>query len=884
MALTPEQRNLVMDELFTGAPPMEYSMYEKILSDDRQRSRDNILQQIAASDPRGNYLGDMIGRAITGGTTIPSQEDLLRNRVLAGSMINTIPSVSSAFGGSRVDMFSGINAGFQNAGMMSGVSYGGMSGIQGPGALTDQLSRSVLNSLESSMYTAAGASRVGMTSGLSRTDIGQVVAGLGLRGGLNPEAEFVRVSTSAQARQLQASLSGAEQQANPLLMRNLEQAINDPEFQGATMLKQSSASVDRIRDLTEASTEAVAVMRSIIGPKGVPEVMDAIDSLLGEQVTTVGQARRAVSRMEQLKNLSATGVGTVQGLLTQQQGFANAFSAMGVSGPQAAMMGQDATMQMAMIRGQQQSYQAKAAGAGMYTPDFDPTITSAVLAQDAMALQTENPEVAAMLYGVQTAYGLNAGQREQIMAAITSINDTDLTGEEGQLEMESRINEANLLLEKYTGRTSAEILSTNPDVQRLLDPNMRRAQAGLNKEMIRRRTLDNFSEALTENDYLESARFGNRTEEQNAEFARVVFGNLSADEVLQIANGNMGNIDKVLADSGLSGEQKAAVRAQLVGNGVDAQFLKATLSTQDNEMLRTMVSRSTEIKTAKNMLDQRLSSMRFGGRDAASSGSFVEGLLGQTNFTDADVFEWMGSQGQPAFSTLGTMGDGGKIAWDLNALAAQTGMDADTLRGMASNEEGQMKILDTLANMGIGVGVSEGQVFGATQDQMTKARQDLDKALSYEKFKVLTGQESLTAAEKDMLDAAESGDAGAQAEVSALRGAALKKLRKRVPKLIDKAASGDEESTASLELMLTSGDAGVSTVLRQNLARELGEKREELSKVKDPASRKATKIQDQISKLEELQGLSAEEKFSPSNAFQLLLNILNELIAAVRAN
>jgi len=437
------------------------SQMEYILRQSRMQDQAAFQQQLLRSDPRAQFAAAMWEN------NMGALGNQGRNtaRLIAGSAINS-RQLSPLFGGSRVDMYSGIATGLGNAGLMGMRMVGDgptrTESFHGPGSLTSLTARSMLGVMESNMYNPLGGARTHRTGGLDRSELG-AVAGHMLSNGMYGEVGNVgtihKYKTRAEAKAARTKFKGSGdtdsvRQIDAMLQEHTGKDGEALDFEMPQRLMTIDDGMkEKFRAATEQGAKVVGQIKDILGDIGSSALIAQLESLTGG-AGGAQSLRMAEQRLQKVGAMAAAGGGSQQAYLAEHGRVAGLYQSMGMSSFSAAAASMDTMGAMSSKRLLNQKYVQTMADQGVYVEDrSEDAITESVM--NVAAMHDENPELATMLYAAQTSSKLTGEQRAALEKKIQGATNAGagLTGAERRQAVGKAMAGAASEVERQTGRS-----------------------------------------------------------------------------------------------------------------------------------------------------------------------------------------------------------------------------------------------------------------------------------------------------------------------------------------------------------------------------------------------------------------------------------------------
>jgi len=569
-----------------------YAQY--LIRNNRMRSNSALHAQILQSDPRAQFMAGIWNQNM-GVTGTPSNTTML----MAGSLVNS-RALSGLFGGSRLDMFAGIHTGLSNAGSL----MFGSERVRGMGAITGITAQAMMNQMERQMFNNTGGARLHRTGGLDRGQLGRTVAYAAASGGygdLGNVGRRISITGANQQAQIDAAMA-----VNDTDLAEDIRAITASALKGGKSVEVMAISRDarkKFAKVTEEYAQAVGSIQDIMGDIGDNNLFRALEDLAGFSGAGAGTA--AKQRLNRIRQMSASGAGSAEGLIRTFTQLSQAGRAMGFNSQHAATIAERSLSAQAARGGDDQRARAMFAEQGLYIQDMTEAGHRQRMLQQTF-MQDEMPELSAMLYAVQTAPGLSADERDRLRGQIQAAGSAPGSAADRRarlLNMQGRVEAA-------TGASAGFWLQhADGDALGKLDAQSQAVFGQISAAEANQRNLNRLGQDMR------TAFGGDRGRAQAmVDLAR----DYSAGTILDMAKGQTGQ------------------RAR------DMQFLAQTLL--QREYAQGIVSKESR----QNQDARELEALHVAnalGDQPKSVGSIVEGLMGGTSIGSQQVMEYLQATG-----------------------------------------------------------------------------------------------------------------------------------------------------------------------------------------------------------------------------------------------
>lgn len=350
------------------------SMNEYARRSIRQARDQQLMREILLEDQRAIMQSELIQSNL--GNSGPMGES---GRLGVSSLINS-RMMSGLMGGSRLDMFAGMNTGFSNSGTIRlRGSTNGVGEFYGSGGMMAEFSKQVMDETEKYFFNPMGGNRLHRTKGLNRSDFGKLMAEFGASGAMSGWGEYEQVDDGV----------------------------------GGSVMKVSQDTIDKSTKLMSQGAEVISQLKDIVGDQSMGDLINAMNSLAGGTISSVEKLQVVKKRLDTIKNLASQSGSSAEAFLSMHAQHAAAFRSAGYGSAAAATMGMLSTTRTAGMLGSLTEAQGYASSQGYNIPDM----TDAVAAEnvkDVAALTSENPQINAMLYAINSSNRLTPEQRKAL--------------------------------------------------------------------------------------------------------------------------------------------------------------------------------------------------------------------------------------------------------------------------------------------------------------------------------------------------------------------------------------------------------------------------------------------------------------------------------------
>lgn len=267
--------------------------------------------QLAAQGIAGKNAGQWYGR--NGQMASELAGMAINNQMMAGIM-----------GGSILDMYGGVNTAMAASGFQRmKLSGGGSTYFGGAGYVNDQISRIMTMRMQDNFFTDRGGAWLHKTSGLNRSDLGELVQYMGMGGAFaGNQVNRVVVNNEQHRQQLLADAIGKGNKTLAGDLRSLEGADWTKE---QNVLDVDKSTTDRINRKIELGAKALGAVKDIFGQQGVPKLMQIAKEISGMDISTTEGSREIVARMGRIKNFASMHGMSAEAVGMEQATIASAF-------------------------------------------------------------------------------------------------------------------------------------------------------------------------------------------------------------------------------------------------------------------------------------------------------------------------------------------------------------------------------------------------------------------------------------------------------------------------------------------------------------------------------------------------------------------------------
>lgn len=613
MAENPYNQNNFFTDFGAGAFGMSVSQADYLRRQSQQRDRSAFQNSILQHDPRAQMAAAMWEQNI-GGEFTP--EGRARTRLVAGSMINS-RMVSEVFGGSRLDMFSGMVSGLGNAGIMRLNVNGHPQQVFGPGGVTNVMARQMMRQVESQMFNEQGGARLHRTHGLNRSELGGAMGYMGTRGMLS---DINGVSTTYDEGTSRRDLKQRRADArDPFEREQLDRILKD---EGGTLFDKggklterqqiitvSEADRKRVADDVEDVAKTLGMIKGIMGDIGTSGLLQALDALSSGQGKQGMQA--AQNRLRNFKVAEMSGGGRADALLNAHVQMSQTYQQLGMSRHMALSAADSDTAAFSTSRLANQEWVNQMAQKGIYVANPTDSMAQTLVA-DTLALDSENPELATALFAIQRDRNLSPEQRATLLAQAGQV------GKAGSIEeMQRRSAGLAAAVGSATGVSMREWnRRAGGDPLSLLQGAQAQTYLDVSQEEMQRRMMGQ----------LQNDMGGTALDRQAAAAIATEFSKSS------MANFKEGDgISERLTSLGIAGDKQAGFVDQLMKT-LGAPKYSTLLSDEERQA---EAARQIEALRTEGKLD-----------GVRSTNTIIGGLLGEENISDAIAAEYMMSKGE----------------------------------------------------------------------------------------------------------------------------------------------------------------------------------------------------------------------------------------------
>jgi len=402
------------------------------------------------SDKRAQHAAHMASGIIAGSN---SAEWMRSNgkaaSMVAGMAINS-NLVAPIMGGSILDMYSGVNTGLASGGRFE-MSTGGTRGYHsGAGYVNDQMSRVSLDRMQDHFYTDTGGARLRRTSGLNRSEIGQVASLIGQGGGFAGMTSG-ELRTVGSESERQSMMAAAKRSGNSSLQKDLQSLEGEDFNKGLSVFDMDQGTSRAVNEKIEAGAKAMSAMKDIFGSRPFLELSQYAKDLTGMDISSVGGSQEIFAKVARMKVMAAS-AGMSVGAVSREQAAMGTALGGGSFGSFAAedifrrtQGAINASNEYAVIQGEK----------GRYVATHSREEVNDINVQGAAALARENPEMAGALYALHKSEGMDPTNQGRIREAIAGVNSvTGATSSERRSNLKEARNKLNEAVRTATGQTA----------------------------------------------------------------------------------------------------------------------------------------------------------------------------------------------------------------------------------------------------------------------------------------------------------------------------------------------------------------------------------------------------------------------------------------------
>ena len=675
-------------------------------------------------------------------------------RQVVGSLVNS-PMLAGMSGGNILDMYNGINTGMLNSGMSFGTIGGqGAYTYGGVGYMQDQVAKQLTRGVQENFFTATGGSRMAETSGMDRTEIGQIAAYMGLRGGFSGmgsagDTREFRDKAAVQAELKRVTDSGGEGTAYADELQSLVDMDGD---KGGVAFKINDQMVDKVNSKIREGAKALASVKDIIGDRGIGELADVAEKLTGLDITNVENARSVTERFRRIKTFSEANGLNQEAVLSEQIQIGQHLRANGLSKEASAISSEVVQQQSrdAFVnnRAARNALQAQ----GLYAPETSVEDMKAISSADVTSMLKSETDVAALAYSIQSSTTMTPEQKAAFRERLATLGSR-VTGDSKEERKSSQFEEVKAL-ESDLVDAGGMALGTVYDMAGGRDNVLGLVQSEADVRAMTRSALGLSQQRLLDNnlpDAINQRAFGSRFVEQGRfdeaataqTFSRAIAefdSSTTRNPMMRALRGDNPTEDfnKILQRAGVDEETKKALKDSMMGivgvstdeggdlvfEGEGAENALAAMNefaimTGTNPMLGIYSGEETRNNNARGLIGAQLKSLA--GSDTIAKGGFLE-ALSEGIFKGEDISKTM------AMESAVLSGDGGGFlnigkadnlfenldAEQLKSLAGISGMGVDTLKDKMESDAGKLDVLNALKASGATVATStEGNSFVA---------------------------------------------------------------------------------------------------------------------------------------------------------------------------
>lgn len=361
--------DFIIDPYGTQSGGFNPTMSEFARRSIQQAQSQHLTNQILMQDPRARLQSQILASNMG----LKSVSESMQLGV--SSFINS-RMLSPMMGGSRLDLFAGINAGFANSGRI----MGGQGSFYGAGSMTSDFSADLMKRTEAHFYNASGGARRHLTQGLNRSDFGRMMSEFGASGMLSGWGGY------------EGGVEGVPVTA-------------------------SADTFEKTKKIMQDGAKVISGLQDILGSKNMDEIMGAMNSLAGGTIASVEKLNVVKERLNRIKSMAAERGGSAEAYMAVHAQYSAAFRSVGISGGHAASMGMQAMGRTSAARVSMMESRQFSSSLGYDIPDQMEAI-GAENVKDAAALTQENPVLNTMLYAIN-ASGLTPSAKANLKAKIS---------------------------------------------------------------------------------------------------------------------------------------------------------------------------------------------------------------------------------------------------------------------------------------------------------------------------------------------------------------------------------------------------------------------------------------------------------------------------------
>lgn len=627
---------------------------EAALSDIQHRYGSGIARYLLANDPAARMLSGMMGDAMTGGGLSSrqwQQSDVGKAMTLGISALLNSSMIRNSRG-SVLDLFAGVSNAAAGGGMTMDINGVRGMGINGRGAVTDNVSRLIYQSVLNSMWSPGGAGHWRRTQGFNMSQIGDIFSELGSRGafrGLNVGA--MTPYTSDDLNRMISSGGAAKAEALRIMAQG-----------GGWKPMQLSESTQRtIQQAVENAARPLRTAKDIFGDRPIPELMRLGEQLSGAGFADPGGAGLIGSRLSQIKSLAAANNMTGESVARFDMATSSMLGALGHSTRTAAALSGSLVPESFAAYSGLQVKRRVAAEQGTFLADTSREELAGVKAAGMSRVLQEDPSIVAASL-LKQHWGLSAGQNQ----ALDALQDAYRQAPNAQARDLARANLRERIIQ-YSGLTDAHLVNRfggdrgaigamDTLGQRELDMVTRTVSGSIDNRALGDAMLRFTDDVMSEKDFQDMGT--DRTGFSG--FMGEFFGKLGSgkqQEVLgALAKGDMTTVRNIIKDSEGFGTGEEGQKAR---DAFSAQLDKLAAGAGGAQRLGNRLSRVNSLRnadpTARGELsaeDQAVAARAARNAEAnaaslgdgPSAGGFLESvaraMAGGTNLNDATVMDY----------------------------------------------------------------------------------------------------------------------------------------------------------------------------------------------------------------------------------------------------
>jgi len=415
-----------------GYNPTQVEMLHQALQDNINRDKRNFwLQQ----DQRSQFLSAMVLKNTHGDTAAEAfnsgEGRALRTTI---GMVMNSPMLAGFNGGNMLDLYNGVNTGMLNSGMsFASIDGAGAYSYGGTGYMQDTVAKKITQEMQREFFTATGGSRLGRTSGMDRTELGQISAYIGMRGGFSGLDSVGDVRNFSNRKEIEAEMKSLKESggADSTYMKELESLAGLEQDLGGTAFKLNDAVVKKFTAKIREGTKALSAVKDILGERGIGELADVAESLTGLSITNVENSRTITERFRRIKQFSQANGLNAEAVVGRQIQVGVGLQQLGLSQQASRVLSEDVDTNSQAAFNANRAARNNLIGQGLYVPETTLAETTAINQMDVGAMLKSEPRLAALAYNIENNALMSAEQKTNAygnLANISSRISPDLSG------------------------------------------------------------------------------------------------------------------------------------------------------------------------------------------------------------------------------------------------------------------------------------------------------------------------------------------------------------------------------------------------------------------------------------------------------------------------